>query len=317
MNNNEIILYASGELSINVNVDKVNDTVWLSQEQMAELFSVNRQAVTKHISNIYKCAELEKFSTCSTMEQVQNEGDRQVIRRIKYYALDMIISVGYRVNTKSGITFRKWANQVLKDYLVKGYAINQKRIDYLEKQVKIISIAARTETANDNEKAGIFKVITDYKRALDLLDCYDHQSIVKPEGSVSSYVLSYVECRDIIDSLGEESSIFGVEKDESFNSSINAIYQTACGEEVYISTEEKAANLLYFIVKNHSFLDGNKRIAAIMFLYFLEKNYSLYLDGDKVVADETLVAITIMIAESKTDEKAILIDLIMNLMLKK
>mgnify|MGYP000967483782 CR=1 FL=1 len=225
----------------------------------------------------------------------------------------MIISIGYRVKSKRGIVFRKWANNILKNYLLEGYAVNQKRLDYLQKQINLIDIASRIdEKVTSVEGSKILDVIIEYKKALDLLDDYDHRTLKKPKGTLNAVIITYEKCRKIIDSMKFDSSIFGIEKDGSFHSSINAIYQSAFGKDVYETTEEKAANLLYFITKNHSFIDGNKRIAASIFLYFLKKNDLLYLNNDKRLSDSTLVAITILIAESKPEEKEVIIDLIMN-----
>lgn len=225
----------------------------------------------------------------------------------------MIISVGYRVKSKRGITFRKWASNILKQYLIEGYAVNNKRLEYLEKQINLIDIASRIdEKVTSIEGSKILDVIIEYKKALDLLDDYDHRALTKPQGTFNAILITYEECKKIINSMKFDSSVFGVERDDSFQSSINAIYQSAFGKDVYETIEEKAANLLYFITKNHSFIDGNKRIAASIFLYFLKKNNLLYLNNDKRLSDSTLVAITILIAESKPKEKDIIIDLIMN-----
>lgn len=308
----DIILFNDENISLEVNFDKENDTVWLSQKQLADLFDVTTDNIGLHIKKIISSGELDE-STTEEYSVVQLEGQRKVKRKIKFYNLDMIISVGYRVNSKKGILFRKWASNILKNYLVEGYVVNEKRLSYLEKQINLISIASRLdERLISDEGNKILETIINYNKALSLLDDYDHQVLSKPDGTLGCYKITYDECRKIIDSMKFESTIFGVEKDGSFNSSINAIYQSAFGEDVYKSIEEKAANLLYFITKNHSFIDGNKRIAASIFLYFLDKNSLLYINGNKRLSDAALVAITILIAESKPEEKEIIIDLIMN-----
>ena len=311
----DIIVFNDENTSLEVNFDKENDTVWLSQKQMADLFDVTTDNIGLHIKNIISSGELDE-STTEEYSVVQQEGHRKVKRKIKFYNLDMIVSIGYRVNSKKGIIFRKWANNILKKYLVEGYVVNEKRLTYLEKQINLISIASRLdEKLISNEGSNILETIINYNKALSLLDDYDHQTLSKPDGTLGCYRITYEECRKIIDSMKFESTIFGVEKDGSFNSSINAIYQSAFGEDIYKSIEEKAANLLYFITKNHSFIDGNKRIAASTFLYFLDKNGLLYRNGNKILSDSALVAITILIAESKPDEKEIIIDLIMNFLI--
>lgn len=317
MNNKfDIIVFNDEDISLEVNFDKENETVWLTQSEMAILFGVDRTRIVRHISNIYRDGELDEFSTSAENAQVRLEGNREIKRAVKIYNLDMIISVGYRVNSKKGILFRKWANNILKKYLVEGYVVNEKRLSYLEKQINLISIASRLdEKLITDEGSKILETIISYNKALSLLDDYDHQNISKPDGTLGCYRITYEECRKIIDSMKFESKIFGVEKDGSFNSSINAIYQSAFGEDVYKSIEEKAANLIYFITKNHSFVDGNKRIAASIFLYFLDRNSLLYRNGSKILSDSALVAITILIAESKPEEKEIIIDLIMNFLI--
>lgn len=305
----ELVIFKAqdGNVSLDVNVE--NETVWLSLDQMSELFERDKSTISRHIKNIFKDGELSQNSVVANFATAASDGK---IYDVTFYDLDVIISVGYRVKSKRGVEFRKWANKILKDYIVKGYVINDKRINQLDKIVKIMQ---RTNNLLDGKQ--ILDVVSRYTKALDLLDDYDHQKILKPVGSKSIYVLNYDECKKVIAEMkfGSESSLFGNEKDDSFKSSINSIYQTFAGEEIYPSLEEKAANLLYFITKNHSFSDGNKRIAATMFLYFLEKNNALIKSGQKVVADDTLVAITIMIAESKPSEKDTMIKLIMNFLI--
>lgn len=309
----DIIVFNDEDICLEVNFDKEHDTVWLTKNEMAILFGVDRTRIVRHIANIYKEGELNEISTSAENAQVRLEGNREIKRTVKIYNLDMIISVGYRVNSKKGIIFRKWVSNILKNYLVEGYVINEKRLSYLEKQINLISIASRLDKKLISDEGNkILETIINYNKALSLLDDYDHQTLSKPNGTLGCYKITYEECRKIIDSMKFESTIFGVEKDGSFNSSINAIYQSAFGEDIYKSIEEKAANLLYFITKNHSFVDGNKRIAASIFLYFLDRNSLLYINDEKRLSDSTLVAITILIAESKPEEKEIIIDLVMN-----
>ena len=305
----ELVIFESQNSDIKLKVNVDNETVWLSQNQMTQLFDTTKQNISLHLNNIFKEGELDKNSSVKEYLTVQKEGERQVSRNTKYYNLDVIISVGYRVKSQRGVEFRKWANKVLKEYIVKGYAVNNNRLNQLD---KIVEIMQRTDNLLESKQ--VLDVIEKYTKALNLLDDYDHQKILKPTGNKSTYVLSYEECKKVIENMkfSQRNDLFGNEKDDSFKSSINAIYQTFAGEEIYPSLEEKAGNLLYFITKNHSFSDGNKRIAATMFLYFLEKNNALTKNGQKVIDDDTLVAITIMIAESKSDEKDTMIKLIMN-----
>lgn len=276
---------------------------------MAELFERDVKTIGKHINNALK-EELDD-STIAKFATVQNEGSRKVERNIEYYSLDMIISVGYRVKSKRGVEFRKWANSVLKQYILQGYAINNNRITQLGEVIKIMK---RTQDSLDSKQ--VLSVIEKYSTALDLLDAYDHQNMGRPKGNETTYILTYEECMEAISSMrfGDESELFGKEKDDSFKGSIGNIYQSFGGEDVYPTLEEKAAHLLYFVTKNHSFLDGNKRIAATMFLYFLDKNGVLFKNGEKTIEDYTLVALTIMVAESKPDEMEMMITVIMNCM---
>ena len=304
---NEIIFFETEDKSVTLPVQVTADTVWLNRNQLAELFGRDIKTIGKHIGNALK-EELEP-STVAKFATVQNEGGREVNREIEYYNLDMIISVGYRVKSKRGVEFRRWANNVLKQYIMQGYAVNQKRLSDLGSVVKLLK---RTENSLDAKQ--VLTVVERYSTALDLLDSYDHQTLQRPKGNSAVYRLTYEECREVIDSMrfGETSDLFGLEKEDSFKGSIGNIYQSFAGEDIYPSLEEKAANLLYFVTKNHSFTDGNKRIAATMFLYFLDKNGVLFVDGEKLIDDHTLVALTIMIAESRPEEKEIMIDVIMN-----
>ena len=308
---NEMIIFENGEVKLDVNVK--NETVWLNTEQMAELFDRDYKTIRKHINNALK-EELDS-SVVAKFATVQQEGKREVTRDIDYYNLDMIISVGYRVKSKKGIIFRKWANRVLKDYLLKGYAINQKRLDYLEKTVKLIDIAGRIDhELKDNEAQGIIKVINEYSNALNLLDDYDHKTVIKPTGTSSEFKIKYEDCIDIINKLrfSSDSSLFALERDKGLKAIIGDIYQSFDNIDLYPTIEEKAANFLYLITKNHTFIDGNKRIAATLFIYFLDFYDILYRNNKRVIDNNTLVALTLLIAESNPKEKSILIDLIMN-----
>jgi len=309
MDKKEIVLFTDGNVALEVPITPEQDTVWLNRNQMAELFERDVKTIGKHVNNALKEELQDQTATVANFAIVQKEGERSVVRQVAHYNLDVIISVGYRVKSKRGIAFRKWANKVLRDYIVKGYAVNDNRMNQLKEVVRIMK---RTEEQLDAKQ--ILSVIEKYSLALDLLDAYDHQNMKRPEGGNTIYILSYEECRKVIDSMsyGEYSNVFGNEKDDSFKGSIGAIYQTFAGQEVYPSLEEKAANLLYFITKNHSFSDGNKRIAAAIFLYFMDRNQALFLDDEKIISDHTLVALTIMIAESRPEEKEMMISVIMN-----
>lgn len=304
---NELITFKDGTLELNVPVSWEQETVWLTRNQMTELFDRDVKTIGKHINNALK-EELDN-STVANFATVQMEGGREVERNIEHYNLDMIISVGYRVKSTRGVQFRKWANSILKQYIIQGYAVNANRMNQLG---EVIRIMKRTENSLDAKQ--VLSVIEKYSLALDLLDDYDHQTMKRPDGNKAVYILSYEECRQVIDSMkfSTDSDLFGNEKDDSFKGSIGNIYQSFAGQDIYPTLEEKAANLLYFITKNHSFSDGNKRIAATMFLYFLDKNGILFTDGNKLIDDHTLVALTIMIAESKPDEKEMMISVIMN-----
>ena len=309
MDKKEIVLFTDGNVALEVPITPEQDTVWLNRNQMAELFERDVKTIGKHVNNALKEELQDQTATVANFAIVQKEGERSVVRQVAHYNLDVIISVGYRVKSKRGIAFRKWANKVLRDYIVKGYAVNDNRMNQLKEVMRIMK---RTEEQLDAKQ--ILSVIEKYSLALDLLDAYDHQNMKRPEGGNTIYILSYEECRRVIDSMsyGESSNVFGNEKDDSFKGSIGAIYQTFAGQEVYPSLEEKAANLLYFITKDHSFSDGNKRIAAAIFLYFMDRNQALFLDDEKIISDHTLVALTIMIAESRPEEKEMMISVIMN-----
>ena len=321
--NDKIIIYQSEDGKTQLDVKLEGETVWLTQAQMVELFQTSKQNVSLHINNIYKEGELEKEATVKDYLTVQSEGARTIHRRVKYYNLDMIISVGYRVNTKRGIRFRQWANSVLKQYLVKGYAINEnirkQQIAELRQLVQVVGRTIQQQPAKSTDESNaLFDVVVDYTYALDTLDDYDYQRlhiarITKEEPFHATYENAMHEI-DLLRQKFGGSVLFGNEKDESFKSSIGQIYQTFGGAELYPSVEEKAAMLLYLVTKNHSFSDGNKRIAATLFLWFMNNNGILYRpDGTKRIADNTLVALTLMIAESKTEEKDIMVKVVVNL----
>lgn len=305
MNKNEIVIFETEDKAITLPVAVGNETVWLSANQMALLFGRDEKTIRKHINNVFSENEVDRNNNTQKMRV---DGVKQLV---PFYTLDVIISVGYRVKSKRGVEFRRWANSVLKNYILKGYAVNDNRIKQLG---EVIRIMKRTEEELDSKQ--VLSVIEKYSSALDLLDSYDHQNMTRPTGNRATYVLSYEECMKVIQSMkfGDESNLFGKEKDDSFKGSIGNIYQSFGGIEIYESLEEKAANLLYFVTKNHSFFDGNKRIAATMFLYFLDKNAALFVDGKKKIEDSTLVALTIMIAESRPEEKEMMISVVMNCM---
>ena len=298
--------------NVKLEVNMKDETVWLTQAQMAELFGKDRKTITRHIQNIYEDGELEQNQVCLFFEHTASDGK---IYNTQYYNLDMIISVGYRVKSKNGIIFRKWANKILKDYLIKGYAVNEKRLEYLEKTVKLIDIASRNLEGLDEVGASdIIKVLQSYTKSLDLLDDYDHKSLTKPKGTKSDEKITYKNCIDIIKTLkfNEKSDIFAVEKDKGLESIIGNIYQTFDGVDVYESIEEKAANFLYTCVKNHVFVDGNKRIAATLFIYFLQFYDILYVNKKAIIDNNTLASLTLLIAESNPKEKEIMVQLMMN-----
>lgn len=311
----EVVIFKNGELELEVTVSENRENVWLSQDQMATLFDVDRSRVTRHIKNIYDDNELDENSTCAENALVQTEGKRKVKRTIKIYNLDMILAVGYRVKSPNGIIFRKWATSILKDYMIKGYTINQKRLDALHKTVEIQTrILASTLELDEKE---VLNVIETYANALSLLDDYDHGLLSKPEGTNSIYRLSYQECRELIDKMKFDSDVFGVEKEEGkLKGILAAVYQNVFGQELYPSIEEKAANLLYFLIKDHPFADGCKRIGATIFLEFLNKNNHLIIEGTPIISNSALVAITLMIAESRPEEKETMISLVMNFLSK-
>ena len=292
---NEIILFENQGVKLEVNLK--DETVWLTQKQMAELFDKDRRTITRHIQNIYKDEELQENAVCSFFEHTAEDGKKY---QVQYYNLDMIISVGYRVKSKRGILFRQWANKILKDYLLKGYAVNKRRLEYLEKTIKLIDIANRIdERLENNDAKEILKVIGEYSKALNLLDDYDHRTLKKIKGNIDERKIKYNDCIEIINKLrfNEESSLFAIERDRGLESIIGNIYQSFRGQDIYKSIEEKGANFLYLIVKNHVFADGNKRIAATLFIYFLNFYGILYKNGKQVIDNNTLTALTLLIAE--------------------
>ena len=304
---NEIVLFENQDVKLEVNLSE--ETVSLTQKQMAELFGKDKNTINEHINNIFKEGELDERT--STGISGQSSGGRKP----KIYNLDVIISVGYRVKSKNGTIFRQWANKVLKDYMLKGYAVNQRRLEYLEKTIKLIDIANRIdEKLENNDAKEILKVIGDYSKALDLLDDYDHKTLKKIDGNIDERKIEYSECVKIINTLKfkEESSLFAIERDKGLESIIGNIYQSFAGQDIYKSIEEKSANFLYLIVKNHVFTDGNKRIAATLFIYFLNFYGILYKNEKQVIDNNTLTALTLLIAESNPKEKEVIIDLVMN-----
>ncbi len=319
MHTGEIIIYESQDGHTAIDVKLEEGTVWLRQDQIGQLFDRDRSVITRHINNVFKENELDKKSNVQNLHIANSD------KPVSFYSLDVIISVGYRVKSQNGIRFRIWANQVLKDYLVKGYAINEQRLkeqkeqlEQLKQTVKLLGNVLEAQPLSSDEATGLLKIITDYTYALDVLDQYDHQTLeLGATTSKELYHITYEEAIRVIQGLRDKfggSSLFGNEKDESFRGSLAAVYQTFNGQYLYPSVEEKAANLLYFVTKNHSFSDGNKRIAAFLFVWFLEKNGILYkANGQRRIADNALVALTLMIAESKPEEKEMIVKVVVNL----
>ena len=304
---NEIVIFENQDVKLEVNMKE--ETVWLTQAQMTKLFKVKQNTIAEHISNIFEEGELDEKTSIGISDKSSGG------RKPKLYNLDVIISVGYRVKSQNGVVFRKWANKVLKDYLLKGYAVNQKRLEYLEKTIKLIDIAGRIDTElKGSEAQEIIKVINNYSNALNLLDDYDHKRITKPNGTKNNKQVTYEDCMYIVGKLkfNSDSDLFALERNEGLKEIIGTIYQSFDGNDLYPTIEEKAANFLYLITKNHTFIDGNKRIAATLFIYFLEFYNILYNENRQVIDNNTLVAITLLIAQSNPKEKEILIDLVMN-----
>ena len=315
---NDIVIFKNGELELQVNVSPNLETVWLNRDQMSDLFDRDIKTIGKHISNIFKEGELDKEVVVAKFATTTKHGaikGKTQTKNVEFYNLDVIISVGYRVKSQRGIAFRKWATSILKDYMIKGYAVNEKRLEILNKTIDIqTKMLASTLELDESE---VLNVIEAYQNALSLLDDYDHGSLSKPKGTDSIYRLTYEECRKLIDKMKFESAVFGVEKEEGkLNGILAAVYQNVFGQELYPSIEEKAANLLYFLIKDHPFADGCKRIGATIFLEFLNKNHHLIIDGKQVISDSALVAITLMIAESRPEEKETMVKLVMNFLSK-
>ena len=313
----DLVRFTDNDFELDVRADSSNETVWLTQEEMALLFDVDRTRIVRHIYNIYLEKELDRESTCAESAQVQKEGSRSVKRFIKLYNLDMIISVGYRVKSQRGILFRRWANKVLKEYLIQGYSVNERKLTSLGKTIQIQNKMLASSMQIDFQE--LSSVINEYTQALNLLDDYDHQNLSKPKGSKTTHILTYEEARKIIDSMkfNLSSSIFGVEKEEGkLEGILVAVHQHVFGQEVYPSLEAKAAHLLYFLVKDHPFYDGCKRIAATLFLEFLNKNNALVRNGHLVVSNDALATITLLTAESSPDEMETIVTVIENILAK-
>ena len=326
MKEGDVIFYQVNSAQNQIEVKLSNDSVWLNLNQMADLFDRDKSVISKHLSNVFRESELDRSSVVAKNATTGSDGKTY---QVDYFNLDVIISIGYRVKSKQGTQFRIWANRVLKDYLTNGYAIDKKRfqeqsrqLEELKQTVKLLGNVIESKALNSDEATGLLKVVTDYAYALDVLDKYDHQLLeIEATSPGELFQITYPAAMEAVKGLKDKfggSSLFGNEKDESFQGSLAAIYQTFGGKDLYPSIEEKAANLLYFVIKNHSFSDGNKRIAAFLFVWFLEKNGILYReDGSKKIADNALVALTLMIAESKPEEKDMMIKVVVNLINRK
>ena len=315
----EVVFYRSPDGMVRLEVPLAQETVWLTQQQMAALFQRERSVITKHINNVFKEGELDLKATCAKFAQVQSEGGRTVKRDVDHFNLDVVISVGYRVKSKRGTQFRIWATQVLRDHLLKGYSVNQRRLAELQQTVRLVATMAERRDLSGDEATALLQVAGEYSRSLDLLDDYDHQRVpALKAGNKARYTLTYEEAVGIVERLREkfgDSTLFGREKDNSLHSSLNAISQTFGGQDLYPTLEAKAAHLLYFLVKNHPFVDGNKRIGAALFLWYLERNGVLTTtSGERLISDATLVAMTLMIAESRSEEKEVLVRIVMHLL---
>jgi len=307
---NEVVVFNDEDLSLEVSVSSNADTIWLNRAQISELFDKDIKTIGRHINNILREDELKANSVVAKFATTASDGKKY---QTEFYNLDMIISVGYRVKSKRATRFRKWATKVLTEYAIKGYAVNQNKASYIE-LMQVIKLLERTTT--HMESKDILNILEQYTMGLQLLDDYDHQRISKPKGIASTHLLTYDECIMLINEMKKQnkSAVFGIERGGEFKSSISAIYQTFDGKEMYPTLEEKAAHLLYFLVKNHGFSDGNKRIAAAIFIYFLSKNQALIRNKEQVIDNKTLVALTILLAESRPDEKDLMINLIMNIL---
>lgn len=318
-----MVLYQASDGTVTLDVRLEQETIWLSQKQLALLFDKDSDTIGLHLRNVFKEKELDESATTEECSVVQQEGDRQVRRKVRFYNLDAILSVGYRVNSKRGTQFRIWATQVLRDHLMKGYSVNRNRLRELNQAIRLISDTVNRRDLSGDEAKALLRVVGEYSRALDLLDDYDHQRLTTPRtAGKTSYMMSYEEALRIVGRLRERfgggPTLFGVEKDKGLASALGAVMQTADGREVYPSLEEKAAHLLYFLVKNHAFIDGNKRIAAALFLWFLERNGILSdAAGNSLISDAALVAMTLMIAESNRTEKDLLVRIVTHLLCDK
>ena len=309
---NEIVLFENQNIKLEVNLQ--DETVWLNTKQIAELFDRDYKTIRKHINNALN-EELQNEVVVAKFATTAKDNKNY---QVEYYNLDVILSVGYRVKSNNGIIFRKWANKILKEHLIKGYTVNQERLNYLKKTIKLINIAGRIEEKlQGTEAQDIIKVINNYSNALTLLDDYDHKTIIKPKGTINNNIITYEDCIEIINKLRfhNDSNLFALERNEGLKEIIGTIYQSFDGKDLYPTTEEKAANFLYLIIKNHTFIDGNKRIAATLFIYFLDFYNILYKENKQIIDNNTLVAITLLIAQSNPKEKEILIDLIMNFLI--
>lgn len=315
----EAVIYETQDGQIELNVRLEQESLWLSLNQIATLFDRDKSVVSRHLRNIFEEGELSREASVAKNATVQQEGDRQVTRKVEFYNLDAILSVGYRVNTKRGTQFRIWATRVLRDHVIQGYSVNQTRLRDLNRAVRLIADTAARRDLSGDEALALLSVVGEYNQALELLDDYDHQRVSPAQTQRQLvHVLGYEESLRIVDRLRAqfaESDVFGIEKDKGLDSALGAIMQTVGGKEVYPSLEEKAAHLLYFLVKNHAFVDGNKRIAAALFLWFLERNDALRRrDGLPTISNATLVAMTLMIAESRPHEKDVLVRIVTHLL---
>lgn len=315
----EIVLYQAPDGTVELDVRLERESIWLSLNQMAELFDRDKSVISRHLHNVFKEGELEQEATVAKNATVQREGDREVVREIEYFNLDAVLSVGYRVNSKRGTQFRIWATRVLRDHLLKGYTVNERRLRDLNQAVRLIAGVAERRDLSGDEAMALLRVVGEYRFALDLLDDYDYQRVgAPPAGEKTVYSLSYPEALRIVEQLRERfggSAIFGRQKDEGLQSALGAIMQTFGGHDLYPSLEEKAAHLLYFLIKNHAFIDGNKRIGAALFLWFLEKNDAIRdRKGERRISDAALVALTLLIAESKPTEKEIIVRIVTHLL---
>jgi len=318
----EVLLYRAPDGGVTLDVRLEQDTIWLNLNQLAGLFARDKSVISRHLRKIFDEKELARDSTVAFFATAQEEGDRQVTRQVEFFNLDAIISVGYRVNSKRGTQFRIWATSVLREHLLKGYTVNARRLSELNQAIRLVSDVAERRELTGDEATGLLRVVADYTLALDLLDDYDHQRVMVAGTTPGETApVTYTEACDAIERLRKKfkaSDLFGREKDDSLRGSLEAVMQTAGGKDVYPSIEEKAAHLLYFLVKNHPFVDGNKRIAAALFLWLLQKNGALYRpDGSKRIADNALVAMTLLIAESRPADRSLLVNVIVNLVTKR